>query len=899
MTHLLSIPWKRLRAVMFRARLDRELDEELRYHLDREIDAGIARGLNPTEARYAALHELGAITQNKEACRDMRRVNIIENLAQDLRFGLRTMRRRPLVSIVAIVVLGLGIGANTAVFTLLYGLLYRPLPVRQPDQLVRINLIGPQVGPRRPSIGISWPILEQIKQQQRSFSAISAWTFRGVMITDNDGTLRQYLATLVSGNAFDVLGLQAYRGRLLQPQDDVRGGPPQGWVAVISYGFWAERFAFDPGVLGKTLRLGNNVVTIVGVAPPPFQGILPGSDSKVYLPLQFSAALAGRDDINVLPPGACCVPIARLNPQTSIQQAAAEFALFVPLVNSSLPPQARQAFKDARLDVQSARTGLPASGQSYAGSLWLMQALVAAVLLLCCLNVGGLMFSNIDARRYEFAVRTAMGAQAARIFEQLLVESLLIASAGAVLGAAGAWYGTRLLLAFFISPNAQSAPDVRPDQTTFVVAGILTLVATLLFGCFPAWKASRAHPGSLLRSRSSLGLGKQIVARALVPVQVGFSFTLVVLAALLSQSLIRMRTEHTGFNTHVTITTPQFQALPQKGIALLDVYQQMVDKLESSPGMQSAAVTWYTPMTNSQAASSFEALTGGPNPPSDARMAFNDVGPGYFRTMQTAIVTGREFERQERDRTVCILNQAAASHLFPGQNAMGQHVRATEVGRPPGGATCRVVGIAEDAKYASTREQAPRTIYFPLSAETVRGGNLVFLMRSVSKAEAISAYRAALAIVAPTTALLRFATLEEQIDASIGAQRLITLLSNFFGGLALLLSAAGLYGLLASNVTRRTPEIGVRLALGAKRSTVVGLVMRQALGTLLIGVVLGIGALFFTLRFVVSMLYGVSPWDFATLISVAGLLVLIGVIAALVPARRAASVDPIQALRAE
>jgi putative ABC transport system permease protein len=365
--------------------------------------------------------------------------------------------------------------------------------------------------------------------------------------------------------------------------------------------------------------------------------------------------------------------------------------------------------------------------------------------------------------------------------------------------------------------------------------------------------------------------------------------------------LSRIRNQHTGFDVdHVTIQTPPFHRLPQKGDARLDLYQRMVDRLQQMPGIRSAAVTWYTPMTGRQAISRFQALSNGPSPPEDSHMAYNAVGPGYFRTMETQILEGREFERDERRLDVCILNQSAANYLFPGAQAVGQYVRSKDPIEFPHAVSCRVIGIAEDAKFASLREPPPRTLYFPLTKKTIEdAGNLVFLMNSGTKAEAVAGYRKALGEIAPTVPLVLFVTLREQMDAALGSQRLITALTNLFAGLALFLSAMGLYGLLSSSVLQRTAEIGVRIALGARRETVLGMVFGEALGLLSAGVLLGTAALLFTVPLIHKMLFGISAFDPITMLVTLLLLILVGFFAAMFPALRASSVDPIQALRAE
>jgi len=891
---------RRLLFYFRRDRFDRELEEEMKFHLEKKAETNLTAGMSPDEAHYTARRQFGNQTLLREKSREIWEFRSLETFWQDFRYSLRMLRKSPIFCLTAVLTLAVGIGANTAIFTLLHGLFLRDLPAPRPAELARINLIGPL--PRLESVeaGIPWRMYQQLRLQQQSFTDLSAWVNSRVNIRDGEGVLRMYPSIHPTGNAFEVLGVKPYLGRLLTSSDDVRGGPSMGWPAVLSHGFWYERFGGDPQIIGKQLEISNTIVTVVGVTPPEFQGVLPGEGTKIYLPLQFLAVLIGKNIPDS--PGFFCRPIGRLKSGISLTQANAELSVYqAALIREFLSPdQIPPSFiEKAKLTVSSARNGLGSFlVKQYWRPLILMQCLVAVVLLLCCVNVGGLMMSTVYARRHEFAVRTAMGAGRWRLTRQYLTESFVIAAAGATLGAAAAWYGIRLLLAFFIDPNRQEGLFIRPDNTVLLITSISAVLTTLLFGAAPAWHAGRSDPGTLLKSRTALGARKRILGRAFVPIQVALSVALVASAGLLSQSLIRIRTEQVGFDIgHITITCSQFYNLPQKGDALLDLYQRMVDRLEQLPGIQSAAATWYTPMTNSMATAVFQATGNGAGSREDSRMAWNEVGPGYFRTMQIRILAGREFERNERDRSVCILNKSAASHLFPQQAAIGEYVRSNDPQQFPQEATCRVIGLAEDAKYASAREQAPRTIYFPLNGRS--GGALVFLMRSDYEATAAAAYRRALAEIAPTTPLLRFATLQQQMDDSLGQQRLITLMSQLFGGLALFLSALGLYGLLSSSVAQRTSEIGVRIALGARRGAVLRMILYEALRLLAAGVLLGSIALLLTVRLIQGQLYGISPFDPTILFATVGLLGCVILMAAFIPALRAAAVDPIQALRLE
>jgi predicted permease len=677
---------------------------------------------------------------------------------------------------------------------------------------------------------------------------------------------------------------------------------------VLSDGFWKDGFAGDPRVLGTSVEISGTFLTIVGVTPPSFHGLAPGVEPRLYLPLQFLTVLQGRDDLNSPEPTRIvwCAAIGRLRPGVSHAAADVEIAASeTRLLREFIPPDVLRnpRFSSARLKVDSARTGMPSFfGMMYSAPLFLMQGLVAVVLVLCCVNISGLMMAKLHERQHEFAVRTAIGAGRLRLMRQYLAESFVIALAGAALGAALAWYGTSWLLPFFRHPNMGTGLLLQPDRTVFVVTSALAVVTTLSFGMWPAWRAGASDPGTLLKSRT--GAQRRTGGRGFVAVQVALSLVLVVSATVLSRSLGRLRGEPTGFDLdHVTIQTPPMQLMPQKGTAKLDLYQRMVDLIAEKPGVRSAAVTWFTPMTGSLATGKFQAVTDAAAA-EDVTLAYNAVGPGYFRTMETAILAGREFEKGERSRDVCVVNQAAADLLFPGQEALGRYVRTTtglattRGGDLPVGqaAACRVVGVAQNAKFANLREPPPRTIYYPVTADVV-DGNLVFLLNGPTKPGVSAAYREALREIAPTVPLVLFATLREQMDASLGSQRAITVLSTFFAGVALLLSAIGLYGMLSSSVTQRTGEIGIRAALGASRGVILRMVFGDALRAVALGVGLGTVALLFARRPIHHLLYGAEVFDLTTLAATAALLAVVVFTASLWPARRAASVDPIRAIR--
>ena len=816
------------------------------------------------------------------------------------------LKRNPVFSVTAILTLALGIGANVAIFSFLYGLVLRSLPTRAPSELLELGFASTADTSGVRGTYVPYRMFERLQHELTSFDGISGWDRTRVLMEDEQGSLRLYDAGLVTGNAFEVIPIRPYIGRLIATFDDVRGGPAQGWPVVLGYGFWNDHYGKDRRIVGKHVRISGALVTVIGVMPPDFRGVWPGTDIKMYLPVGFVKEVEKEDVLNDPNSLFGVQAIGRLKPGVSGAKAAAELASvrrrmlaeFIPVKFQHLP-----FFEGAYTKVRPVRSGLPTYiTHVYANPLYLMQGLVGIVLLLCCVNVGGLMMSKVYARQREFAVRVALGARTWRLVRQYLTESFVIAIAGSALGAIIAWRGCDIMLHFFRDPMMGSAMDVHPDRSMLYAAGLLAVLTTVLLGALPAWRAGRADPGELLKSRSSLGGKRQIAGRAFVPVQIALSLVLLVMASLLSQSIWKLRSEKSGFDVdHVTIQNSPLYLLDLNGPAMLNLYQRIIDRLDEMPGIHAASATSRTSMTGEDVMSRFQAMGPGANHEENVPMAFDDVAPGYFETMKIQVVSGRVFTKSERSLNVCVLNRSAAEFLFPHQEALGQYVKATDQKQFPVGTTCRVIGIAADAKFSDVRQGAPRTIYYPASLERFDQhiGQMVFLINSDSKALAIAAFRKALAECAPSVPLVTFVTLREQMDASLGSEELITLMSNFFGVMALLLSALGLYGLLSASVAQRTAEIGMRMALGADRGLVLRMILREALGMLGWGMLAGAITLVFAVHFVATMLHGISSFDPLTLLGAAAVLLVITLTAAFVPAFRAATLDPMVALRAE
>jgi predicted permease len=823
---------------------------------------------------------------------------------QDIRFALRQLRKSPVFAVTAILTLAIGIGANAAIFTLIDDAMLRSLPVQRPDELVTVGFKGPTLSEIVPAQSLSG--LDQLRLQLKSVEGLSGWSYDMLSVPDQQGTLRSIGGEMVSGDALGMLGVRPYLGRVLTPADDIPGGPVGGWPAVIGYGFWQDNFHADPAIVGRHISVSGQVVTVAGVLPRDFEGVFLGMHERIILPMHFLSAMAATPELDVYRTAekSEVMVLGRLRPGSTLRQLNAELeSIPQDEVKTLLPAQWRPLpnFRGATLAAESKGRGFAWIGKQNRQSLLLLQGIVILVLVLCCVNLTSVQFSRAQARQHEFAVRAALGAGWRRIIQQSLIESLLLAAIGSVAAAALAWSSTRALSAFLTPPGSAEPFLLRPDARVLAFTSVLALLTTLLFGLAPAVFASRTAPAGLLRSAGTNRRRKGVGQRLYIPAQFAVALVLVFAAGLFSETLLRLRANHTGFDpSRITMVTAQFQSLKKNSTEIASLFRQMIDTLRATPGVQSAAYTWVTPVSGF-APELFAQPVG--QSQAEHKISFNEVSEGYFSTMRTQLLLGREFTAADRDRSTCIVNQAAVRLLFSGGSALGESIKSSTKGEAAFTAQCRVVGIAEDARYASLRDPTPPTLYFPAGESTVSSGgyynNLVFLIRSQTMADATTAYRAALARYAPTTGYMTFLSLPDQIDQSLGSERLIALLSNTFAAIALLLSAIGLFGVLALGVEQRRPELGVRLALGATRTNLLRLVLSEA------AILVGVGAMAGTViaaggtKLIGHFLYGVSPADAGIALLAFAALGMVALIAALGPALRASKTDPMQALRME
>jgi predicted permease len=898
----------RCMAVFVEKKLDEELNEELGSHIEFAIQDNLRRGMSDEDARRTALRQFGGLTQVKEIYRLRRGLPFFDTLGQDVRFAARQMMRAPGFAAVAILTLALGIGANTAVFTLTHALLLRTLPVRDPGELVRLSMDLSATETDGDNAPLNLPIIEAIRKQSHSLHDIFGWCVYDFPF--KDGSVNGGIhGAIVSGNAFASLGVLPAAGRLLMPADDQAGGGPDGLAAVISHRIWVERYHADPSIVGRHITVTDHGATIVGVAPAGFEGVIVAEHPDIYLPLEFQAVLYGqpaKHDGGRL----WLQTFGRLNPGVSRAQAAAEMnTLFPSILQSTVPPalQHLPVIEQARFKMKPARTGWSRLRSQYTEPLLLLQLMVAAVLLICCANLSGLFLARATARRQEFAIRGTLGAGRGRLMRQLLAECLLLALPGALLGIGLAWMAGPWILHMLGNAEAESALSMRPNLAVLSVTVACAVLCALLFGMAPAWTASHTKMEAALRSSPpSTSSGGAGLRNFFVPFQVALSLALVVVAGLLGTSVARLLTEDSGYRTdNVFFILTDFLRIPEKGDALVTLYRRMAARMEQFPGVEQTSVASLSPLQGSHWGDDFVAAENALHTRPIEAME-NVIGAHYFAALGVPMVAGRDLQNSNSDRASCVVSQHAARLYFPRNSALGKTLRLIVHHRRTGFDTFRdyqIVGIAQDTKYESLRETPPPIVYLPITADddgsTSGGSTLFFIIHARSMTAANSAYLTALHEMAPSSPEIPPIEFSQAFGESVARERLLSVMSGFFALLALLLSGIGIYGLVAWNVTRRTAEIGLRTALGATRVRILELVMRQVISLLAAGVLVGAIAAFFAARSLRSYLFEIQPGNLAVFGISALVLVIIGLAAAILPARRAVSIDPMQALKAE
>jgi predicted permease len=891
-------------------RVEREMDEELRGFLEASTQDKRRAGMSPDEAARAARIEMGSTNAVKHRIRSAGWETALESLAHDLRYSIRVLAASPGFTLVAVLSLALGIGANTAIFSLMDVIMLRMLPVDEPGRLVLFGdgrAAGSTGGlPDGSSRLFSYPFYRNFSQKNEVFSGVAAidsieFATHGALA----GAGREMLhASLVSGSYFSVLGINPERGRMINEADDQT--PGNGAVAVASYSWW-QRHGNDPATVGKTVHIEGTDYTIIGIAPQGFFGVTVGELSDFWIPLSMEKEISpgwnGLDDKWFQ----SLYLIGRLKPGVSVTQATANAnLLFKQYIHSEyLDPSPSQKdiadVQQAHIELTSAARGLSRLRRQFTLPLEILTAIAGLVLLIACANLASLLLARGTSRSREFGLRMAIGASRSRIVRQLLTESFLIALLGAVLGVASAWKASHLLLTMASHGAEVATMDVSPDLRVLGFTLALTIFTALLFGMTPAVRATRLDlNGSLKQARGTAGPSSRFsLARGLIVAQIALSLVLLAGASLFLRSLVNLTRVDTGFNRQnvLTFSLDEYSANLPLDVRLVTLQKQIEERVQELPGVHSASFSMFT--FNQGMWSDDLTVQGIPRTPENSNdVLYNVVGNGFFSTMSLPIVAGRGFD--ERDKIdspkVAVINQTMAHMFFPNSSPIGHHFGLGD--DPSHSGEIEIIGVVKNAKYHALDENPETAAYFPYSQRVQYFGN--FSVRYSGEAgQIVPAVRRAIAEVNPNVLVGSVSSLNEQVEDSTSNQRLVARLSAFFGLLASFLVCIGIYGLLSYAVARRTSEIGVRMALGARRSSVLWLILREILLLVAIGIAIGAPIALAGSRLVVKLLYGLSPGDPVSLLAAIGLLGVIALFAGYLPARKASLVEPTVALRCE
>ncbi|HXM35520.1 MAG TPA: ABC transporter permease [Pyrinomonadaceae bacterium] len=825
---------------------------------------------------------------------------------RDLRFGVRMLLKSPAFTVVAVLSLALGIGANTAIFQLLDAVRLKTLPVRAPQELSEVRLVNMDAA--RGSFNsryhaVTNPIWEQIRDRQQAFSSIFAWA-PGSFNLAQGGEIRVAKTLWVSGGLFSVLGVQPILGRVLTASDDTRGCTAPG--LVISHGFWQREFGGAADIIGRKLTLADHSLEIIGVTPPDFFGLEIGKTFDLALPICAEGMLRGKNSRLDSGTSWWLMVTGRLKPGWSLQQANSSLqsmspGLFQTTLPANYPPVSVKDYLGFKLEAVPAASGYSLLREDYERPLWLLFAIAGLVLLIACANLANLLLARATAREREMAVRQAVGASRARLVRQLLAESLLLAVFGAGLGALLAQVLSRFLVSFISTSGNAIFLDLAFDWRLLGFASAVGALTCILFGLTPALRATRVNPSAAMKvSGRGLTAGRErfSLRRALVVVQVALSLVLVAGALLFSRSLNKLLTVNTGFQQEqILITRTGFGRLnlpPERRVAFR---RQLLDRIRTIPGVEAAADANIVPLSGKSTDNKIW-IDGAAERKVDTAIAW--VGPGYFKTLRTPLLAGRDFSEHDSDSApkVAIVNESFARKLLNGANPVGHRLWVEATPNDPETAF-EIVGIVKDTKYQDVREPFGPIAFIPTSQEQRPDAAGQFLIRAnLPQTEITASVKRVIAEVNPNINI-SFQGFKTMIEESLLRERLLAALSGFFGMLALLLASIGLYGILSYGVASRTKEIGIRMALGAQSREVLSLVLREALLLVVVGVAVGLPVVFAATRFASSLLFGLTATDPASLSLAALLMFVVAMIAGYLPARRATKVDPLVALRYE
>ncbi len=902
-----------LHGMLRRRRIDAEVDEELAFHLQQEIDANVARGMSSTEARRAALRDLGGLVPTRESVREVR-TTWFETVWRDIRFGARTLRRRPGFALVAILTLALGIGANTAIFSLVDAILLRPLPVRAPDQLTLFTgetgegAIGEDPPPPGRWTLFSSDAYEFLRDAPLPLASVAAVRSGEDPVAmrlsgrprQGDQDLRAQ-AHLVSGTYFAVMGVDAAIGRTLTPADDRPDAAP---VAVVSDGFWRTHLGADPDVVGTTALVNGTAFTIVGVTPPSFFGERLRRSPDLWVPLVWQPGIQRRPPARAEGDLYWLNLIGRLEPGQTLEiaQTAVTTALRRFLTNqagTSLDAAARQRIATVHVEMVSGARGVSGLREQAGPVLRLLLGAVSLVLLIACANVAMLFLARSTARQGEAAVRRALGATRWRLVRQWFTESALLAALGTIGGVSLAWWLAPLLLARVAGGSTPVTATI--DGPVLAFTTIIALLACLLFGLVPALQAGRSD---LVPSLRPTGRGHRPrrrlfgVAEPFVIGQIAISLVLVVGATLLVRSLLNLEQEDLGFDANQVLLAginPRLGGYTPATVGTL--YQRIDDQVSSLPGVERATLAAYGPFSGLQNSSTATIEGYVPNANEDVALETIPIGPAYPQTLGIRIVEGRAIDRDDGPTAplVAVVNEAFVRRYFPTGSPLGHHLSFDGTDR------YRIVGVLGDARFHGARSPVDPVVFTAIRQATgERALDCEIEVRARGNTAALAELiRKTVAGIDSRVPVTRTETLRAQVLQTFGPERQAAGFIASFAGLALLLAAIGLYGVVAQGVARRTHEIGIRVALGAARRDVLWLLVRETLVRLAVGLALGLAAAAAARQVLASRLFGVTATDPASLALAVAVLAVVAIATTLLPAAGALRIDPARALRAE
>ena len=896
----------------------------MRTDLDLELEEQQNTGSSAEEAKYAARRAFGNITLVAEDVREAWGWTWLERLIQDTRFGLRQLGKNPGFTAVAILTLALGIGANSAIFTLVHAVMMKSLPVPKPDQLyslgnTKLCCDTTDIEDLHDNFALdSYPLYQHVRDNTPEFSQLAAfqsWLANLSVRRSGVASIAEpYFGEFVSGNYFSLFEIGAFAGRAFTAADDQPNAQP---VAVVSYRTWSQRLGSDPSVIGGTFTINGQSMTVVGIMPPGFFGDTLRSDpADFWIPLAMEPNLDRDDSFLNQSSEFWLYTVGRLQPGSDPVQVQVKVKTEIEqwLSDQGNSEQTRRLIGTLRMSLTPAGSGVTRLRTTYGDGLYMLTAISALVLLIACANIANLLLVRATAGRLQIALRVALGASRRRLIRQMLTEGVLLSFLGGAAGVMVSFIGIRaiLLLAF---RGAKYVPiDTSPSLSVLGFALVLSLITGIIFSVAPALIASRAHPGETLRGAGrATGDNSALPQKILVALQATMSLVLLVGAGLMTQSLRNLQKQQFGFDSHSRLIVRLNPALAGYSFERLPgLYRQLQDRFSRMPGVLSASIALHSPMDGWNWNGDVAIAGRAPSPNSaDDKVQYDFIGPHYFETIGTRLVSGRLIEERDTPSSghVAVINDAFSRKFFSDAGALGKHLGFNGIGH---GGDYEIVGIVEDTKYLDPKIPAEPMVFLPL-LQTVTyedptqkayqiWGNYIdgVQLHVAGRPENVQTrVRNALAEIDPNLTAIKITNLEEQLDSRLNSQRLIAQLTSLYGALALILACVGLYGVAAYTVARRTNEIGLRMAIGANSKQVLTMVLRSAMAPIVLGLGIGIPVVIAAGHAIASQLYGVKSYDPVIFGLAIVVLAFSAALAAVIPALRAASIDPMRALRTE